>query len=246
MEQTQTLRRGSLWVALCVIWLFGAVCDAQPTTYEANTDLPGMDYKVIEYDGWCVHSCGSVCKAEPKCQAWTCCLDFQKQTSRCHLKSGIPVAVRNTYCASGWIGTTKQGRSTGTSRFLLTDRAAGCDKLVDFVTTSPLPTTGVGWDYKVQLQATGGVPPVTFLTPYFDRDTGKQTALSCNSGGSTSGPAYYSGKTMVDGLTLTCDGRIIGQPKAPGYFTISIIATDNCVSPQKIEKQFVLEVKGPS
>jgi hypothetical protein len=94
--------------------------------------------------------------------------------------------------------------------------ASKCPKLTEFVTASPLPESGVGWDYKVQLQATGGAAPVKFLTPYFDRATGVQTALSCSSGGSSpSGPAYYPGQMMVEGLTLNCDGRITGQPKAP-------------------------------
>jgi hypothetical protein len=93
----------------------------------------------------------------------------------------------------------------------------------------------------------GGAAPVKFLTPYFDQATGAQKALSCSSGGSSpSGPAYYPGKMMVEGLTLNCDGRITGQPKAPGYFTITIVATDSCALPQKIEKNFVLRVKGPS
>lgn len=122
-----------------------------------------------------------------------------------------------------------------------------CPRLTEFVTASPFPESGVGWDYNVQLQAVGGAAPVKFLTPYFDQAAGAQKALSCSSGGpAPSGPAYYPGKMMVEGLTLNCDGRITVQPKAPGYFTVTIVATDSCVLPQKIEKNFVLRVKGPS
>jgi hypothetical protein len=141
----------------------------------------------------------------------------------------------------------KERRDRSAGRFLLADRAAGCEKLTGFVTASPLPATGVGWDYNVQLQATGGAAPIKFLTPYFDPATGVQKALSCSPDGVPKpGQAYYSGKMMVEGLTLTCDGRIVGQPKAPGYFTVTIVAADSCVSTQKIEKKFVLQVNGPS
>jgi hypothetical protein len=71
--------------------------------------------------------------------------------------------------------------------------------------------------------------------------------LSCNSGGPYSGPpSYFPGKLIVDGLTLACDGRITGQPKSAGYFTVSITVTDKCRIPQQVEKTFVLQVKGPS
>ena len=250
MENSNALRLGTIWLALCAVLLFSSPCvgqPAQPGKIEYNTDRPGMDFKSIDFEGWPYGDCGRRCQEDPRCQAWTSCLDRQSETSRCYLKSGVPPKVGNQDCHSGAKNPeiTKPGSRSASSFRLLRD-ASTCNTLAGFVTASPLPTTGVGWDYNVQLQATGGVPPVRFLTPYLDPATGVQEALSCNSGGPTSGPAYYSGKMMVDGLTLTCDGRIIGQPKAPGYFTVSIVATDQCVSPQKVEKTFVLEVKGPS
>jgi len=238
----------------------------QPFFTSIGIDLPGRDIRRFETDGL-NDECWRACAAEPGCKAYTWVKPgVQGPKAVCWLKSSVPARVPNSNCVSGWLkeGTPAPGPtqsaaptderdpkivkpgSRGASSFRLLRDASTCNTLAGFVTASPLPTTGVGWDYNVQLQATGGVPPVRFLTPYLDPATGVQEALSCNSGGPTSGPAYYSGKMMVDGLTLTCDGRIIGQPKAPGYFTVSIVATDQCVSPQKVEKTFVLEVKGPS
>jgi hypothetical protein len=116
--------------------------------------------------------------------------------------------------------------------------------LLAFVTTSPLHSTGAGWDYKVQLQASGGSPPIKFLTPYYDPATGAQKALSCSPPNPMPTSLYYPGKMMVDGLTLTCDGIILGQPKAGGRHAVTIVATDACpLRAQRIEHTFILEVK---
>jgi len=246
MEEMNALGRRSIWVALCAFMLVSSPCLGQPGTWESSTDRPGMDYRIIDYDQWYVDSCRAECKADPKCMAYTSCLDSAKQTSRCYLKSGVPPSVRSELCVSGIIKPVVEGLGRSAASSLLALKASSCARLEGFVTPSPLPTTGVGWDYTVQLQATGGVRPVSFLTPYLDPQTGVQRALSCSSSGSTSGPLYYPGKMMVDGLTLTCDGRITGQPKAPGYYAVRVVVQDSCVIPQQVEKKFVLEVKGPS
>ena len=243
----------------------------QPSVTAIGYNLPGRDIRAFETDGL-NDECWRACTAEPGCKAYTWVKPgVQGPKAVCWLKSSVPARVANSDCVSGWVkespptlGPTPTQAAAPTTppaaqerelaglgrgaagAFLTLKEAATCPKLAGFVTTSPLPTTGVGWDYNVQLQASGGVPSLTFLTPFFDPATGQQKALSCNSGGPTSGPAYYSGKMMVDGLTLTCDGRIIGQPKAPGYFSVSITVKDKCAFPQQIEKKFVLEVKGPS
>ena len=250
MENNNPSRLSAVWFALCAVLLSGSPCVAQlgveGRDWDRDMDRPGMDYKRIDGQ-WNPDACHWACQWDPACKAWTSCLT-SPQTGSCWLKHGVPPKVRKGMCFSGLRlpeeGTVKApvGGVLGALK-----EASKCPKLTEFVTASPLPESGVGWDYKVQLQATGGAAPVKFLTPYFERATGVQTALSCSSGGSSpSGPAYYPGQMMVEGLTLNCDGRITGQPKAPGYFTVTIVATDSCALAQKIEKNFVLQVKGPS
>lgn len=110
------------------------------------------------------------------------------------------------------------------------DIKSACPKLA-FVTSSPLPSTGLGWDYKCQLQALGGYPPVRFYA-IVTKPTGKDEP---------------SPDTSVDGLTITPSGLIQGQPEEAGYHMIRIAVQDSCPSGiQVIEKKFALEVKGPS
>jgi len=105
-----------------------------------------------------------------------------------------------------------------------------CSKLA-FVTSSPLPSTGLRWDYKCQLQASGGYPPVRF-SAYFKDDATHMESL---------GPY-----TSVRGLAITPSGLIQGQPEEAGYHTIHVVVQDSCPSGvQRIEKKFALEVKGP-
>jgi hypothetical protein len=111
------------------------------------------------------------------------------------------------------------------------DIKGACVKLA-FVTSSPLPSTGLGWDYKCQIQASGGYPPVRF-SAYFKDDATHMESL---------GPY-----TSVRGLAITPSGLIQGQPEEAGYHTIHVVVQDSCPSGiQRIEKKFALEVKGPT
>ena len=106
-----------------------------------------------------------------------------------------------------------------------------CPKLA-FVTSSPLPSTGLGWDYKCQLQASGGYPPVRFYAIVTKDDQGEDVP---------------SLATSVRGLTITPSGLIQGQPEEAGYHMIRIAVQDSCPSGvQRVEKKFALEVKGPT
>ena len=105
-----------------------------------------------------------------------------------------------------------------------------CPKLA-FVTTSPLPSTGLGWDYKCQLQASGGYPPVHFHAIVTDHQ----------------GQEEPSSNTSVRGLTITPSGLIQGQPEEAGDHAIRIAVQDSCPAGiQVIEKKLALEVKGPT
>lgn len=111
------------------------------------------------------------------------------------------------------------------------DARGACPKLA-FVTSSPLPSTGLGWDYKCQLQASGGYPPIYFRA-YFRDPATLQESLG----------QFVS----VRGLVITPSGLIQGQPEESGYHVIRVEVHDSCPSgPQRIEKKFALEVKGPT
>jgi len=110
------------------------------------------------------------------------------------------------------------------------DAKGACPKLA-FVTSSPLPSTGLGWDYKCQILASGGYPPLRFYARI--PNIGELIDL---------GP-----DTSVRGLTITPSGLIQGQPEEAGYHMIRIVVEDICPSGvQRIEKKFALEVKGPT
>jgi hypothetical protein len=109
------------------------------------------------------------------------------------------------------------------------DAKGACPKLV-FVTPSPLPSTGLGWDYKWQLQASGGHAPVSFYAVVTEK-----------------GADEPSTETGVPGLKITSSGLIQGQPEKAGYYIIRVAVCDSCPSGiQYVEKKFALEVKGPA
>lgn len=109
------------------------------------------------------------------------------------------------------------------------DAKGACPKLA-FVTSSPLPSTGLGWDYKCRLQISGGHEPVGFY------------AVVNEKGFDEAGP-----ETGVPGLKITSSGLIQGQPEKAGYYIIRIKVQDSCPSGiQSVEKKFALEVKGPT
>lgn len=109
------------------------------------------------------------------------------------------------------------------------DARGACPKLA-FVTPSPLPSTGLGWDYKCQLQASGGHAPVSFYAVVMEK-----------------GADEPSPETGVPGLKITSSGLIQGQPEKAGYYIIRVAVCDSCPSGiQYVEKKFALEVKGPA
>ena len=110
------------------------------------------------------------------------------------------------------------------------DTKSACPKL-GFVTPSPLPSTGLGWDYKCQIQASGGFPPLIF----------------CSMAVGFQGIELPSLDIGIPGLKITTSGLIQGQPEQAGYYVIRILLRDSCPSGvQRIEKKFALEVKGPT
>lgn len=109
------------------------------------------------------------------------------------------------------------------------DSRGACPKL-SFVTVSPLPSTGLGWDYKCQLQASGGYPPLRFYAHISDPNK----------------PYKPSPETSVRGLKITPSGLIQGQPEEAGYHLLEIVVEDSCPSGvQRVQKKFALEIKGP-
>ena len=110
------------------------------------------------------------------------------------------------------------------------DAKGACPKLA-FVTASPLPSTGLEWDYKCQLKASGGNAPVRFYSVVRDEKVHDKP----------------SEDTGVPGLKITPSGLIQGQPEKAGYYVIRVFVRDSCVPQnQIIEKKFALEVKGPA
>jgi hypothetical protein len=136
-------------------------------------------------------------------------------------------------------------------------KMAPCKPLA-FVTTSPLPETGMGYDYKDQLEASGGIPPVLFWTPYIDEKGAKywfpgfpgykkDNELWVDQNGMPHAGHIIWYKGFIRGLSLTASGLIQGQALDPGYYTVHIFVKDSCPSGvQQIEKDFILNVTGPS
>jgi hypothetical protein len=91
-------------------------------------------------------------------------------------------------------------------------KGGNCPQLI-FVTTS-LPAGTVSLDYKVQLETSGGKPPLKF-----DIDSG----------------------TLPKGLELSKSGLILGKPETAGTFSFLVKVTDTC--PQIVySKQLSLTV----
>jgi hypothetical protein len=105
-----------------------------------------------------------------------------------------------------------------------------CPKLA-FVTSSPLPSTGVLWDYKCQVEVSGGCALNRFCVSTLD----------------TKGMKKLTSNLDAPGLTISPSGLIKGQPTDAGYYTITIRVEHNCPGGfQIIEKKFAIEVKGPA
>jgi hypothetical protein len=130
-------------------------------------------------------------------------------------------------------------------------------KPLAFVTTSPLPETGVGYDYKYQLGVSGGTPPILFWTPYVNEKgapmpPGFQGYIKSDEVWTDDKGMQHNGriiwyKGFAEGLTLSHSGLIQGQPLKAGYHNVHIIVKDSCPSGvQQIEKDFILNVTGPS
>jgi hypothetical protein len=130
-------------------------------------------------------------------------------------------------------------------------------KPLAFVTTSPLPETGMGYDYKYQLEVSGGTPPILFWTPYIKNDGtpmphGFKGYMKTDEVWTDKNGVQHNGyiewyEGFVKGLTLSHSGLIQGQALDPGYYTVHIIVEDSCPSGvQRIEKDFILNVTGPS
>lgn len=90
------------------------------------------------------------------------------------------------------------------------------------ITTAALPNGIVGQPYSYQLQASGGVPPLTW-------------------------GVALDGDPLPDGLTMTPTGLISGIPRSYGAKTIHFFATDNCAPvAQTVYRTLNLSVATPA
>ncbi len=232
------LRLESMFILLFSIILFSSPGFGQPM--EVDTNRPGLDYRSFDLSSPDPNMCERTCKEDPQnCKAWTYVKPgVQGPTARCWLKTGVPPVLRNACCVSGvmqQVPPAELSRQPGgrVQKMIV----APCPPLA-FVTTSPLPSTGVGWDYKHQLQVSGGQGQVFYkaftLTGFGLDAKGNKVPIGAEG-------------LQVVGLKITPSGLISGQPLTPGYYTIRIVATDSCPSgAQALEKMFALEVKGQS
>lgn len=70
---------------------------------EIGTDRPGMNYRNFDLERNHPALCERECLEDPACQAWTYVKPgIQGPKARCWLKNGIPAAVKNPCCVSGF------------------------------------------------------------------------------------------------------------------------------------------------
>ncbi len=258
-------KRTSSWgvvVSVLAFLLFAIGAQGQ----EVGVDRPGRDLRPgFDLPTAEPELCKKACDGDANCKAYTYVKPgVQGPNARCWLKSGVPAAVKNDCCVSGVRELTAQ--STGILRAIpapgLRSAAppsgpgAACAPLA-FASSSPLPSTGLRWDYSHQLQVSGGYPPVTFGTY---RSTDKGTIGSLTPGdlyywaglrpgytGPPVEPAHWANSYLpLPGLKLTGSGLIHGQPAMTGYFNVIIVATDSCPGGvQRTHKLFALQITEP-
>jgi len=72
------------------------------TTFETNTNRPGMDYKNFDLSSPNSSLCEQACADDPNCKAFTYVNPgCQGPNAKCWLKSGVPKPVPDNCCASG-------------------------------------------------------------------------------------------------------------------------------------------------
>ena len=111
---------------------------------------------------------------------------------------------------------------------------------IQFISSSPLPSTTVLSDYTYQVKTSGGVGEITFKASTLDMSQAKKTV-------NERGEAVLGGGGDVGGLpaglSMSPSGLIKGQAHFEGQCMITITASDHCPSGvQTIEKAFVLNV----
>ena len=111
---------------------------------------------------------------------------------------------------------------------------------IQFISSSPLPSTTVLSDYTYQVKTSGGVGEITFKASTLDMSQAKKTV-------NERGEAVLGGGGDVGGLpaglSMSPSGLIKGQTLFEGQHRITITASDHCPNGvQTIEKAFVLNV----
>lgn len=209
---------------LSVLILLAVAGMAHAQVAYPNLDYPGNNYKSFYMDKDFWPDCMSACENDPNCKAWTYVKPgYQGPKGRCYLKNAFPKAVFNKCCESGYF----------------------CQDLT-FATTSPLPSTVIGGDYKYQIKMSSGVPPYKFYPMYFPPD-GTPPRVD------TSRDQRFS---MPLGLKLSQGGLISGQVQClnpekagtdcgAGYIPLLIQVRDSCTPKQggqMISKKFYINI----
>jgi PAN domain-containing protein len=75
---------------------------AQPTTFESNTNRPGLDYRHFQLPTPQPSLCRTACEQDQNCKAWTYVHPgLQGQFAMCWLKHAVPFPQPNACCHSG-------------------------------------------------------------------------------------------------------------------------------------------------
>ena len=114
------------------------------------------------------------------------------------------------------------------------------------VTTTSLQQATVGKTYSQQLEATGGVPPYTWILGVYNPGFVKpQPALRFARGRTR--PASAPGESLPPGLTLSSSGQIAGSPTTSGSYTFDVTVFDSSSSfPQYAPGKFTITVNPQS
>jgi hypothetical protein len=90
-----------------------ACCTSGVRAQETNIDRPGMDYLNFDLPSAYPMGCQAACAQDERCQAYTYVRPgVQGPSARCWLKYGVPAAVSNNCCISGY----RQGSETNINR----------------------------------------------------------------------------------------------------------------------------------
>jgi large repetitive protein len=114
------------------------------------------------------------------------------------------------------------------------------------VTTSTLAQGTVGTQYMQQLQATGGIPPYTWLPATFS-SAGSHQQPAARSGRGRARPAATTSGSLPPGLILSSSGQITGMPTQVGSYTFDVTVSDSSsTASQSTGGTFTITVATPN